>query len=110
VTKSTWILLLALVGISAVADEARAQCVLCRCVYSTYFNGAPMRTSSPFQAQGSLECLSRCNDVRLNCAFTGACYPVTSRLVYQILGRLPENQCPNPPPYTSPFRRGSIVY
>jgi hypothetical protein len=99
------------VEVGAVSNEARAECLLCRCIYSTDYYGTPARTSSPFAAQGSPECLSRCTDVRLNCVFPGgACYPVTSRRVYQVLGGLPENQCPNPPPYTSPYRRGSIVY
>jgi hypothetical protein len=106
-----WVLLLGLAGTSAVADVARAQCVLCRCIYSTDFYGTPIRTSSAFPAQGTPECLSRCTDVRLNCGLPGsACFPITSRRVYQVLGGLPENQCPAPPPYTSPYRRGSIVY
>jgi hypothetical protein len=110
-TAATLVLAAAVVEIGAVSDQARAQCVLCRCIYSTDFYGTPVRTSSPFAAQGSPECSARCTDIRLNCVFPGgACYPITSRRVYQVLGGLPENQCPNPPPYTAPYRRGSVVY
>lgn len=115
--RKTWVLLFALLAIGTMTNEALALCVLCRCIYATDFNGFPIRTSSSFPAHGPPECLSRCNETRQNCAFPGVCYPVTSRRIFEVLGALPENQCPNPPPYTSPYGRGkrggggySLVY
>jgi len=104
--RTTWILLLALLAIGSVIDPARAQCVLCRCIYSTDPFGAPIRASSPFPAQGAPDCVSKCTQTILNCVFPGVCYPVTSNRVFQVLGRLPEIQCPNPPPYTPPYGLG----
>jgi hypothetical protein len=106
VTKP-WMLLFALVTVGAMTNGARADCVLCRCIYGTDFYGTPIRTSSSFPARGTPECLSKCTEVRLNCVPPGVCYPVTSRRIYQVFGRLPELQCPNPPPYASPFGPGS---
>jgi hypothetical protein len=103
----TWVLLSVVLGIGTIAHEARAQCVLCRCIYSTDPIGIPIRTSGPFPAQGASECVSKCTQTILRCTFPGACYPVTSNRIYQVLGRLPEIQCPNPPPYTPPYGRGA---
>jgi hypothetical protein len=106
----TFMFLAALSGIGMFADTADAACVLCRCIYATDASGAPVRTSSPFQAQGVPDCVSMCNETRINCVFPGACYPVTSRRIFEVLGQLPEIQCPRPPPYTAPFNRRSLAY
>ena len=109
-----WVLVLALFVVVALVNDAYAACVLCRCIYATDPYGWPIRTSSSFPARGSPECLAKCVETRSNCVFPGVCYPVTSRRIYEVLGGLPEIQCPNPPPYAAPFggRRGgySIPY
>src|SRR5262245_23680098 len=92
-----------LLAIGAMTTRASAACVLCRCIYGTDPYGAPIRTSSGFPARGTPECLAKCVETRSNCVFPGVCYPVTSRRIYEVLGALPEIQCPNPPPYTPPF-------
>ena len=99
-----WVFLFVVLGIGTIAHEARAQCVLCRCIYSTDPMGTPIGTSGPFPAQGASECVSKCTQTILRCTFPGACYPVTSNRIYQVLGRLPENSVPQStalyePPY-----------
>ena len=107
---STFMSFVVLLGIGLFAEPARAACVLCRCIYATAPNDMPVRTSSPFQAQGVPDCASKCIETRNNCVFPGACYPVTSRRIFEVLGQLPEIQCPRPPPYTAPFNRRSYAY
>src|SRR5262245_6687736 len=99
--------LFALLWVGTMTLEARADCVLCRCIYATDPWDAPIRMSSSFPARGTSECLSKCVETRANCVWPGVCYPVTSRRIYQVFGRLPELQCPNPPPYASPFGPGT---
>ena len=100
--------LVALLGAGMALDAARAECLMCRCIYVSELGGAPIRTSGAFPARGAPECSATCNDRRLDCPYVGACYQVIGR--YQVLGRVPENQCPNPPPYTRPFNRGSVFF
>jgi hypothetical protein len=107
---STWAFLVILSGVGFWSETTQAACVLCRCVYATDPYGVPVRTSSPFQAQGVPDCVSTCIETRSNCVFPGACYPVTSRRIFEVLGQLPEIQCPRPPPYTAPFNRRSFAY
>jgi hypothetical protein len=87
---------------------ARADCLKCRCIYVSDLGGVPIRASGAFPARGTPECSATCNDRRVDCPYVGACYQVTGR--YEVLGRVPENQCPNPPPYTRPFNRGSVFF
>jgi hypothetical protein len=104
----TVLALAALLGACVALDAARAECLMCRCIYVSELGGAPIRTSGVFPARGAPECSATCNDLRLDCPYVGACYQVIGR--YQVLGRVPENQCPNPPPYTRPYNRGSVAY
>jgi hypothetical protein len=87
----------ALLGASAIAQTALASCLLCRCVYSGSPNWPPTGVSSSFSANNLPECLAKCNDIRIQCPFPGACYSVVAR--YEVLGRVPDDLCPNPPPY-----------
>ncbi len=48
----TWVLLSVVLGIGTIAHEARAQCVLCRCIYSTDPIGIPIRTFRPVSGAG----------------------------------------------------------
>ena len=101
----TSIFLFALLGACAVADAALADCLFCRCVYfSNPGWAAPIRTSGSFAAFNTQQCSATCLDIRIQCPFPGACYPVTGR--YQVVGRVPEDMCPNPPPYVSSGRSG----
>jgi hypothetical protein len=92
----TALALIALLGAGSALDAAWADCLMCRCIYVSELGGAPIRTSGAFPARGASECSATCNDRRLG--------------RYQVLGRVPENQCPNPPPYTRPFNRGSVFF
>jgi hypothetical protein len=99
--------LVALLGAGMTVDAARADCLMCRCIYVSDY-GTPIRPSGAFPARGTPECSATCNDRRIDCPYAGVCYQVVGR--YQVLGRVPENQCPNPRPNTAPFKRGSIFY
>src|SRR5262249_45709245 len=89
-------------------DAARADCLKCRCIYVSDLGGVPIRASGAFPARGTPECSATCNDRRGGCPDLGACFPLTGP--DQRRGRVPENQCPNPPPYTRPFNRGSVFF
>jgi hypothetical protein len=109
-TKTLFVLAALLGAAGAALDTARADCLMCRCIYVSELGGAPIRASGAFPARGAPECGATCNDRRVDCPYVGACYQVIGR--YQVLGRVPENQCPTPPPYTAPFNRsrGSIFF
>ena len=100
--------LAALLGTGLALGTARADCLMCRCIYVSELGGAPIRASGAFPARGAPECSANCNDRRLDCPYVGTCFQVVGR--YQVLGRVPENQCPNPPPNTRPYNRGSVFY
>ncbi len=104
----TLLVLAALLGTGAALDAAKADCLMCRCIYVSELGGAPIRASGAFPAHSTPECSATCNDRRVDCPYVGTCYQVVGR--YQVLGRVPENQCPTPPPYTAPFRHGSIFF
>jgi hypothetical protein len=104
----TVLALAALLGAGLALDAARADCLMCRCIYVSELGGAPIKASGAFPARGAPECNATCNDRRVDCPYIGTCYQVIGR--YQVLGRVPENQCPNPPPYTRPFNRRSVAF
>jgi hypothetical protein len=89
------LVLVTLLGAVVALDAARADCLMCRCINVSEFGGPPIRASGAFPARGTPECSATCNQ------FAGR---------YQVLGRVPENQCPNPVPYTRPYNRGSVAY
>ena len=99
--------LTALLGAGLALDAARAECLMCRCIYVSELGGAPIRTSGAFPARGARSAARLAMTGGLTALMSG--HATRSSADIRCLAAYPK-PVPNPPPYTRPFNREAFSF